>query len=269
MGLSLTIIISLTLSMQSPEIFTDLDCGSCHYPNQWKPLSTNRSFTHDATNFPLIGAHKTANCIQCHEGNTVEEMHDFKQADAECNYCHMDIHFEGYGDNCYRCHNTSNWDFLSWRFRHDETLFPLIGRHSNIACENCHSNAYGFVVLNRTTSCVVCHRDVYTSQVIENGHTENEDCFLCHNTRAWFPSDMSHHDVFFPIFTGNHRKGVWSTCEAECHINPNNYTDFSCGLNGVCHEHRKSKMDDKHDEKNDYRYESRACYNCHPSGREG
>ena len=265
---SFSISILLVLAMQQSRFEMEMDCQVCHHPDHWKPLSDNRSFDHTETTFPLFDKHQITDCIQCHLGKTTEEFHQFSKVESLCSSCHMDIHFEEFGQNCEKCHTSSSWDFLSWRFKHDETLFPLIGSHSVIGCNECHSDKQSLKVLNRTTECVDCHYAVYLEEVNTSGHTENENCYLCHNTWNWFPSDMSHHDVFFPIFTGNHREGVWSTCEAECHVNPNNFKDFSCGLNGVCHEHSKSKMNGEHDDESGYRYESKACYNCHPNGSE-
>ncbi len=45
---------------------------------------------------------------------------------------------------------------------------------------------------------------------------------------------------------------------------PTNYAVFECIL---CHEHNQSEMDDEHRDVSGYRYESVACYQCHPDGR--
>lgn len=262
-------IISMLLVMAMPQsqFVLEIDCQACHDPDHWKPLSVNRAFDHNETSFPLDGQHMLADCIQCHRGNTTEEFHRFDRAGSACASCHMDIHFEEFSQRCEKCHSTTNWDFLSWRFKHDETLFPLVGAHSIIGCNECHGDKESLRILNRSSECIDCHRDVYLAEVASSGHTENEDCYLCHNTRSWFPSDMSHHDIFFPIYSGSH-KGEWTTCEAECHVTPNDYKEFSCGLNGVCHDHDKSIMDSQHDEESGYKYNSQSCYKCHPDGRE-
>ncbi len=268
-----TAIIMLFMSLQqSPLLMEKYDCRDCHTPDRWTPLASQRLFDHDKTNFPLTNVHKAAACVQCHLGETVEALHRFENTDRQCSGCHMDIHYEAYGSDCQRCHDTGSWDFLDWQFNHDQTLFPLVGKHSNLSCGDCHGGKDRFRVQSMTTDCFVCHEDVYTIQVINEGHAENTNCYLCHNTRAWFPSDMSHHDIFFPIYTGNHR-GVWNGCNTECHYEPSNYKIFSCGLEteggASCHVHRKSKMDDEHDDRSGYRYTSSACYDCHPQGREG
>ena len=44
---------------------TGPDCGRCHTPNSW--LVTNITEIHQASRFPLLGAHRTADCIECHK----------------------------------------------------------------------------------------------------------------------------------------------------------------------------------------------------------
>ena len=50
-------------------------------------------------------------------------------------------------------------------------------------------------------------------------------------------------------------------CNA-CHVGGNT-ASFNCL---VCHDHSKSRMDDKHKERDGYSYNSNACYQCHPRG---
>ncbi len=257
------------LSIQNPMEDLEMPCSDCHNNDSWLPLKSVMIFQHDNTSFPLSGNHSDAECIQCHFGFTVVEKHDFKQLSSECFFCHYDIHQSSFGQNCEECHYASSWDLTQHKFDHDITLFPLVGAHRQIECSECHFKPLIEMKSNLTFSCSVCHFDVFTEAVVSiSGHSENEDCIICHNTRAWVPSDMSNHDRLFPIYSGKHA-GEWSTCEAECHINPTDYTDFSCGLNGVCHEHDQSKMDDEHQgEVSGYVYESQSCFQCHPRGDE-
>lgn len=249
---------------------TDRPCEECHLPDAWYPLAPERSFDHNrATHFLLTGGHIFADCIQCHPGETQHEIHQFKRAEANCSFCHMDIHLTQYGNDCEMCHQTVSWDLSNWRYQHQTMLFPLVGAHTTLDCNACHGNEMTLLKGHLTTDCLDCHENVYTIEVNTADHPEVTECSICHNTRAWFPTEMAHHDRFFPIYSGEHR-GKWSSCNAECHIDQTDYSVFSCGLNGVCHEHNKSKMDKEHrGEVNGYIYESWACYDCHPSGEEG
>jgi hypothetical protein len=89
---------------------------------------------------------------------------------------------------------------------------------------------------------------------------------MCHtSTQDWTDTDYSHDVQFFPIYSGEHQ-GEWTTCSAECHIEPEDFSSFSCGLNGVCHKHDQDEMDDEHEDESGYVYESSACFDCHPTG---
>ena len=46
---------------------------------------------------------------------------------------------------------------------------------------------------------------------------------------------------------------------------PGNYTTFSCTH---CHEHSRREMGDEHSDVNGYVWESNACYQCHPDGKD-
>ncbi len=254
----------ITVSFAQP--ITDGSCLICHSPDGWLPLSLSPAFNHEHTPFPLEGAHRNAECIQCHTGDTIEDLHDFTNTSSECNACHMDIHLSAFGEDCQRCHTVFAWEMETWGRNHEMTLFPLTGAHAQIDCIECHGVKFTQLSGTLTTECESCHLQDYIAN--PEPHTENQDCLLCHNTRAWFPSDMAHHDLLFPIYSGEHR-GEWSTCSAECHTNPDDYSDFSCGLNGVCHEHDQDEMDDEHlGEVSNYVYESQSCYDCHPNGEE-
>ena len=89
------------------------------------------------------------------------------------------------------------------------------------------------------------------------------NCVQCHDEERWEDAIYTEHDaLYFPIFSGPHQ-GRWSSC-AECHEVPSDFGVFTCL---TCHEHNQADMDDKHSEEQDYRYESAACLDCHPSGR--
>jgi len=257
----------------SPQLeLTDIPCSKCHTPDAWIPLNTNRTFNHSRdTLFPLEGRHRDADCLQCHPGETTVEIHAFAKARPECTTCHMDIHMNQLGSECDRCHTTETWDMSRWTNNHSHTIFTLDGMHASLECRDCHGINFDRLAGQLTTDCYMCHQQSFVAAInaIDLDHPENQNCRLCHNSRAWVPIDMSQHDSLFPIYSGAHR-GKWTTCKAECHIDPTNYQLFSCGLNGVCHEHDKDKMDQKHlGEVSNYSYNSSRCYDCHSSGGGG
>lgn len=261
----ITIISAFLISGPQQDNLTKIPCSHCHTPSGWRPLAVQMAFNHDTTHFPLTGRHQAAECIQCHPGPTAVEIHQFETAESTCQSCHMDIHFGFLGTSCGICHNSQSWEMTNWKKATDHFVFPLEGMHAQIDCEACHATGLNQISGTLSNDCYSCHVDDFMAAIDNKFHTTNQNCIQCHNTRGWVPADMSHHDLIFPIYSGKHR-GEWSSCEAECHVNPADYTDFSCGLNGVCHEHNQSKMDDEHDDERGYIYESKSCYSCHPSG---
>ena len=48
---------------------TGLDCSRCHTPASW--LVNNITEIHQMSRFPLLGAHRTADCSDCHKSETL------------------------------------------------------------------------------------------------------------------------------------------------------------------------------------------------------
>jgi hypothetical protein len=161
--------------------------------------------------------------------------------------------------DCSICHNVAAWEPAD--FNHGDTDFPLTGSHINVDCRDCHANGQ----FNDTpTDCYFCHEDDYNDADDPNHGNAGfpHDCASCHSTTNWADVNFNHDQQYFPIYRGNHR-GEWNTC-ADCHTNPEDYSVFTCI---DCHEHRRSEMDDKHDEVRNYQYSSAACFECHPDGQ--
>ncbi|MEZ4987693.1 MAG: hypothetical protein R2795_22135 [Saprospiraceae bacterium] len=66
------------------------------------------------------------------------------------------------------------------RFLHDETLFPLEGRHGAIDCRDCHTD---LVFENVTSQCLSCHTDIHE-------RTVGNDCNRCHSSDNWLVDDI-------------------------------------------------------------------------------
>ncbi len=81
-------------------------CADCHTPRGWIP---NR-FRHIQTGFPLKGAHRAANCDQCHAIG-------FPLVPTDCVYCH-EADFRRAADehqaqdvlSCDVCHDNHGWE---------------------------------------------------------------------------------------------------------------------------------------------------------------
>jgi hypothetical protein len=163
----------------------------------------------------------------------------------------------GFPQQCNVCHNTSAWQPAT--FDHSNTNFPLTGAHINVACANCHLNGN---YTNTPTACYSCHKPEYDDTTDPNHAAAAfpTTCQTCHTTTRWTGATFAHND--FPIYSGTHN-GKWSTC-ADCHVNPSNYTQFSCI---TCHQHSETNTSPKHNGVRGYVYNATSCYTCHPQGR--
>lgn len=116
-------------------------CESCHSTKSWKDLT---AFDHTKTSFPLVGAHRATDCIDCHKPPNFEtklSKADFAAAPSKCEQCHEDVHGKQFAKNgvtsCGDCHNSAKWK--PSLFDHEKgTSFSLQGVHQNVPCGDCH-----------------------------------------------------------------------------------------------------------------------------------
>lgn len=232
-------------------------CADCHQITSWR--STDIRDKHRATRLPLTGGHALADCTSCHPR---DRQGQYLAVPAACIGCHLEDYTApathpdhvqaGFGAGCEECHRPAGWSPAY--FAH--TTFPLRGAHRTASCSSCHDRDPA------PRDCIVCHIDDRDRTVSPNHRTGgfSSDCTICHTETAWVPANYPLHEDRFPIARGNHSGFACS----DCHTDPNSATDFTCLE--PCH--TRSDMDDEHDDVNDYLYESRACLECHPDGRE-
>jgi hypothetical protein len=150
----------------------------------------------------------------------------------------------GFSTDCASCHGTSGW---AATFDHASTGFPLEGAHTAVSCASCH---VGGVYAGTPTDCYTCHQADYdgTSDPNHQALVYPHDCTECHNMNGWEGATVQHS---FPIYSGTHRQSRWNVC-STCHVNAQNYGDFSCF---GCHPHSdKAKTDGDHRGENGYQY---------------
>jgi len=146
------------------------DCASCHSNDSW----TDSVFDHERdTEFTLNGSHADIACVDCH----VEPIFETAPG-ADCSSCHLedDSHEGTQGDQCDDCHNENTWEEAPF-FDHDLTLFPLLGEHDNIECDDCHDTQ---IFVDAADDCIDCHLE----DDDHNG-TFADTCESCHNPVAW------------------------------------------------------------------------------------
>ncbi len=142
-------------------------CRACHSTKTWHEL---QGFDHEATDFPLEGAHRAVQCGQCHKpDNLTTDMKNvvYRSAPKQCSGCHEDIHGGQFTTgtqpaDCARCHKV-----LKWRpstFDHNtQSTYKLDGAHREVRCALCHTTtkevAGKVVVFYKPTprECSACH----------------------------------------------------------------------------------------------------------------
>lgn len=178
----------------------DPGCASCHRPGKHPVVASCREcHTPETWRLPkpppkghvgLSGGHAALTCFACHIGASA-----FRVPPRQCLDCHGPKH-GGIAD-CQRCHDP----VIGWRlkpeFRHT-TAYPLTGRHSRLACKQCHARL-SFV--GTSAACVSCHGAK---------HGGLTDCARCHRTSGFLPTTFAHASVW-PL-TGRHAVLGCSAC---------------------------------------------------------
>lgn len=231
-------------------------CELCHRASDssWEQASFNHG-----TVYALQGVHATLDCSACHKNNV------YGGTPRECYSCHRTNYEQaqdpnhvaaGFPTTCDSCHrpSDSSWDQAS--FNHS-TVYALQGVHATLACTACHKNN---VYQGTPRECYGCHRTNY-EQARDPNHlaagfpTTCESCHRASDT-SWNQARFDH--TWFPITSGRH---AGNACSA-CHPDQSNFKVFSCL---TCH--TRADVDDEHGGVAGYRYDSAACYSCHPQGR--
>lgn len=221
----LTIIVwAATLSaQQSPHGTLTIPCASCHTTESWK-MSPASLFSHATTRFPLEGRHSTLECKACH--TTLR----FAGTSMLCTSCHSDIHRGELGATCTKCHTAQNWNVPDIRQRHQQTRFPLTGRHASADCRSCHSGSAGKQYAGTPVACIECHRNDYVSAVNPNHRTAgfSTRCTDCHSVSASSWGTGFSHELTRFALTGSHRAVACVDCHTQNRFRGTPMTCISC-----------------------------------------
>lgn len=210
-----------------------VSCTDCHNQEAFKPAP---KFNHDKTSFPLRGAHKNQECIECHKVTKKNGL-DFQQfADVphkSCTSCHTDVHEGRFGTKCLDCHTENSFKILksNHRFNHDQTDFPLKGKHVQVDCAKCHTQ--GLRTPLEHSRCTDCHEDYHQGDFTEKGLVRN--CSECHSENGFKESRYSiddHQLSRFPL-EGAH---LATPC-FSCHLKEDRWKFKKIGLKCMdCHQ---------------------------------
>lgn len=127
--------------------------------------------------------------------------------------------------SCENCHDTDSWNTLAspMKFSHASTGFALEGRHTQVACKQCHATLRFSATPDQ---CAACHQDVHRKEL-------GSSCERCHSPASWLVPDMPqrHISTRFALL-GAHRM---AQCQA-CHTNQQKHTYAGAPLECVsCH----------------------------------
>jgi hypothetical protein len=169
------------------------DCSKCHGQSVWKPAT---AFDHGRTSFPLIGRHARVACDKCHLAPALKLAVDRQGSriplykplpHKECAACHADPHGSRFGPACSRCHVADDWRRLpQGAFNHDQTRYPLRGRHASLACDRCHDAVKAWGKKPPFQTCGACHVDAHAGTATLAGKVT--DCAACHGVQGWKPA---------------------------------------------------------------------------------
>ncbi len=191
------------------------DCKECHSVNGFAG-SLYTIEQHNASAFPLTGAHLATPCNACH---MKDDEWSFRDVGMQCVDCHTNVHDGHLGEkyypdkNCTECHITDAWAEVT--FDHAATEFELSGRHAMISCTACHqpvttSARERKIPFNSLQNeCAKCHENAHGDQFAVAGVT---DCVRCHGSLVWKPSLFDHDTARF-VLDGAHKN---VSCN-ECH----------------------------------------------------
>lgn len=203
------------------------DCTACHATTRpFTQVSGGAGFDHGRTRFPLRGLHATTRCAACHQSFQTEK--DKHPGFGTCTACHADPHggsatLAGRSVDCAACHGERGFSpgTLSIE-RHQETRFPLAGRHRTVRCAGCHvkdPSAAGtkwgsarVVIRPGFGTCAACHADPHGTQLA--GRAGGVECGGCHVVEGWKPSrfDRAAHAKLRLPLDGRHAEVACRAC---------------------------------------------------------
>ncbi|MBI1947656.1 MAG: hypothetical protein HYS27_18355 [Deltaproteobacteria bacterium] len=237
-------------------------CDRCHQVTGFLPVLFDLAM-HKETRWPLEGAHAAVACNRCHTGDAKiakraataikKEAESFGRrplasaarldvpdAGERCEACHKDPHGGQFQPEakranrapiaakvaergCRACHQPTA--FADRLFKHDDSAFPLTGKHQDAPCGRCHEATAGATGVMRNvvvyrplgTACAGCHADEHVGQLARDGRT---DCERCHETGGFVPARFDHGDPKQARFAllGKHQGAKCAGCHVEVEL---------------------------------------------------
>lgn len=250
----------------------DAECSHCHSDHKGRDADIVQldieTFSHDATDYALRGAHLVTRCAACHVAGK-----KFRDTPQDCITCHEDddVHAGRLGVHCADCHAEHSW--ASRDFDHDDTDFALREKHAELSCDSCHvKNRYKDI----PGECNACHglNDVHAGRY-------GQQCKDCHSEAGWDRSQFDHdRDTDYPL-SGKHREVKCDVCHSgklhakktgtgcvSCHRGDDKHASRYGDECQTCHvTHGWAKSQFEHDEKTQFpllgKHQETSCSACH------
>jgi len=202
------------------------NCARCHSTTDWKTASVSKEgFDHSKTRFALTGEHRYVLCRSCHTTGTDGQPRYTGLAFTNCSDCHrVDPHKGVFNQGCDSCHTTTTWkkSTFSGTFDHSTTHFPLLGKHFQVGCAQCHAKG-DFKAPVAHDLCSDCHKpDPHNGQFTKR--PDGGKCESCHTVQGWSPSTFSvadHAKTGFPLIFPHAEVNC-----ASCHLPAGKETRF-------------------------------------------
>jgi hypothetical protein len=224
--------------------YNSTSCFACH------PSGNEESaFNHNATDFPLKGAHLATECASCHTTT-------YAGTSMDCNHCHA-THFNqasnpnhvsaGISTDCATCHTENGW--TPSNFDHVTTSgFELTGGHSGRQCVDCHQGTTSAA----SSDCISCHQANYNEAENHVAQGFPTNCLQCHSTNSWEAANFDHNNTSFAL-TGAH---IATECSA-CHT-----TEYA-GTSTLCNDCHNSIYTQAQNPSHSAAGISNECETCH------
>lgn len=164
------------------------DCAACHDIAKWD----DAKYTHPAA-FELLGAHKAAQCADCHSAGVRQEQVIAASKGGSCAACHMDAYdatkepahkVTKIKTDCASCHGVENWTSTS--YKHPGSM-QLVGAHLAAKCVDCHSQGERQAQVDRfatSKSCEACHASHHDAAFVRQARVvaraSSDACQVCH-----------------------------------------------------------------------------------------
>lgn len=201
-------------------------CTKCHTTTSFSPPVR---FDHAKTKFPLEGRHATVTCAQCHPARPDGKPKYDGLKFGRCADCHSDPH-QGrtFLSDCSSCHEVAGWEKVrGLPPAHQPSGWPLVGKHEQVACADCHGVGLARAV---ETACASCHADPHQGRF-------GADCAKCHDERGWKrqkPGSFDHALTRFPL-RGRHAAVACKQCHGPKGGQPVKYKGIPFGRCEDCH----------------------------------